>query len=86
MAAEAVDELRELSHRPTDRPARAGRVLDQEPRRVGAVRERLFEGGHRALEAGLEACPEVGAHVEHDPVRLDRATSTVFTSAATDFS
>ena len=56
-----------------DRAAGAGRVLEQEPRRVGAELEHLAQSGHAALHARLEARAEVRADVEDDAVCLDRA-------------
>ena len=73
MAVEPVVDRRQLVDRPSDRPARAGRVLHQEPRRVGAAVEHLRNGGHDTLEPLLEPRAEVRADVEDDGVGLDRA-------------
>ncbi len=56
---------RQLVDRAAHRPARAGRVLEQQPGAVAGQLEHPREDGRRALEAGLEAAAEVRAEV-HD--------------------
>src|SRR5829696_750862 len=73
MALEGVEDDGELVDRAADRAAGAGRVLEQEPRRLGAAVEHLAERGQRALQARLEAGAEMGADVDDDSVRFDRA-------------
>jgi hypothetical protein len=73
VAAEPVEDRRQLLDRAADRAARAGGVLHQKPRRVGAALEQLRHRRQDALQPRLEAGAEVGADVEDDAVRVDRA-------------
>ena len=73
VAVEPLPEGRELLERAADRAAGARRVLHQQPRLVRAELEHLLHRGQDALEARLEAGAEMGADVEHDPVRADPA-------------
>ena len=73
MPVEALVDRRELVDRAADRAAGAGRVLHQEPRRVGAELEHLLHRRQHALEAGFEPAAEMRADVEDDAVRADRA-------------
>ena len=70
--AEAVHDRDELVERAADRPAGAGGVLEKEPGRVGARRERALERRHRPGETGVEPGAEMRADVENDAVGLDR--------------
>src|SRR5919198_345802 len=70
---EAVEERRQLVERAADRPARARRVLHQEPDPVAAEFEQLPHRAADALDARVEPGAEVGADVEHDCVGLDPA-------------
>ncbi len=74
--------------RPSDRAARASRVLDAEPRVGVAALEDLVDRRARALETGLESRAEVRAHVKDHGVRLDvaEAASIVVRSVFTDLS
>ena len=72
VAVEPVEERDELVERAADRPARAGGVLHQEPRCRAAL-EDLAHRGADAVDPGVEAGAEVGADVEDDGVRVDRA-------------
>ena len=63
--AAAVDHERQLLDREAHRPARARRVLEQQPGAVAGQLEHALEHGRSALEARVEAAPEVRAEV-HD--------------------
>ena len=63
--AAAVDHERQLLDREAHRPARAGGVLEQQPGAVAGQLEHALEHGRGALEARVEAAPEVRAEV-HD--------------------
>ena len=54
VAVEGVDDRRELVDRAPDRAAGTGRVLDQQPGRVGAVVEHAAQRRHRTFQARLE--------------------------------
>ena len=59
VTVEPVDQRVQLFERAADRVARAGRVLDQEPRVAVAVLEDLRERTGRAGESGPQPCAEM---------------------------
>ena len=78
MRVERVDDRRQLVDRATDRAARAGRVLEQEPRRLRAAVEHLAQGRHGPLEPRLEAAAEVEPTWKTTPsASIAQAASTV---------
>src|SRR6266404_403485 len=75
MSVQPVEQRLQLLERTADRPAGAGRVLDQKPRVAVAALKDLRQCAARAVQPGSEAGSEMRADVEDDTVGADRAPS-----------
>jgi glutamyl-tRNA synthetase len=71
MAVEHVEQAGELGDRASDRGARPGAVLHQEPGVRARPLEDPREGGCRPVEPGVQSGAEVGADVEYDGVGIE---------------
>ena len=85
MTVEPVEDRRELVDRASDRPARAGRVLEQEPEPVVRQLEELAQGGHDAGEAPASPSPRCEPTWKTTPsAPIAEAVSSDARIAATD--